>query len=89
MAKTIQKLVIVISSLDTQEVIERWQFDVVCDKTSDDDSKAKEKPLSQIQNEIKDVIRQIVATVTFLPLIESTCKQIIVLLLNNGIPWQL
>ena len=85
MAKTIQKLVIVISSLDTQEVIERWQFDVVCDKTSDDDGKPKEKPLSQIQNEIKDVIRQIVAPVTFLPLIESSCKLIIVLLLSYRI----
>ncbi|EDV26514.1 Mitotic spindle assembly checkpoint protein MAD2A [Trichoplax sp. H2] len=73
LAKTIQRLVLVITSVDTNEVIERWQFDVVCDKTAKGDSDYKEKPLSQIQNEIKDVIRQIVATVTFLPLIESTC----------------
>jgi len=30
---TVQKLVIVIRSLDNSEVIERWQFNVECDKT--------------------------------------------------------
>ena len=33
---TVQKLVIVIRSLDNSEVIERWQFNVDCEKTSND-----------------------------------------------------
>jgi len=33
---TVQKLVIVIRSLDNSEVIERWQFNVECDKTNTD-----------------------------------------------------
>jgi len=34
--RIVQKLVIVIRSLDSSEVIERWQFDVQCDKSNDD-----------------------------------------------------
>ena len=33
---TVQKLVIVIRSLDNSEVIERWQFNVQCDKENND-----------------------------------------------------
>jgi len=33
---TVQKLVIVIRNLDNSEVIERWQFNVECDKTNID-----------------------------------------------------
>lgn len=31
---TVQKLVIVIKAIDTNEVLERWQFDVKCDKNN-------------------------------------------------------
>ena len=31
--KTVKKLVIVIINIDTHEPLERWQFDVECDKT--------------------------------------------------------
>ena len=30
---TVQKLVVVIKGVDTNEVLERWQFDVQCDKS--------------------------------------------------------
>ena len=33
MNMTVQKLVVVIKDVDTSEVVERWQFDVECDKT--------------------------------------------------------
>lgn len=33
-----------------------------------------EKPLKEIQKEIQNVIRQIVSSVTFLPLIDELCK---------------
>lgn len=33
---TVQKLVLVITCLETNEVLERWQFDIECDKTAKD-----------------------------------------------------
>ena len=34
MAKTIQKLVVVITGVETKETLERWVFDVECEKTT-------------------------------------------------------
>lgn len=31
---TVQKLVLVITCLETSEVLERWQFDIECDKSA-------------------------------------------------------
>lgn len=31
---TVQKLVLVITSLETNDVLERWQFDIECDKSA-------------------------------------------------------
>ncbi|KAI2662272.1 Mitotic spindle assembly checkpoint protein MAD2A [Labeo rohita] len=70
---TVQKLVVVITCLETNEVLERWQFDIQCDKTAKESSAPREKSLKAIQEEIRSVIRQITATVTFLPLLETAC----------------
>ncbi|KAK2192395.1 hypothetical protein NP493_30g02012 [Ridgeia piscesae] len=70
---TVQKLVIVIKCADTNEVLERWQFNVECDKTVTEDSAPGEKSEDDIKKEISAVIRQITASVTFLPLLESAC----------------
>ncbi|XP_045211403.1 mitotic spindle assembly checkpoint protein MAD2A-like [Mercenaria mercenaria] len=71
---TVNKLVVVIKSLNTNEVLERWQFDVECDKTALTDSKPREKSEKEVNGEIRAVIRQITASVTFLPLIEEPCS---------------
>jgi mitotic spindle assembly checkpoint protein MAD2 len=60
--KTIQKLVIVIKSIETQEVLERWQFDVDCDKELLNKYKSdSEIPTSKsddvVKKEIRDVMR--------------------------------
>ncbi|KAK3546118.1 hypothetical protein QTP70_023535 [Hemibagrus guttatus] len=70
---TVQKLVVVITCLETNEVLERWQFDIECDKTAKESSAPREKSMKAIQEEIRSVIRQITATVTFLPLLETAC----------------
>ncbi|XP_012716923.1 mitotic spindle assembly checkpoint protein MAD2A [Fundulus heteroclitus] len=70
---TVQKLVLVITCLETNEVLERWQFDIECDKSAKESSAPREKSLKTIQDEIRSVIRQITATVTFLPLLETPC----------------
>eukprot|EP00116_Pleurobrachia_bachei_P015072 sb/3475334/ len=70
---TVQKLVLVMQDLETRENIERWSFDINCDKSirnSPDFTKPAE--LKSIQKGIQDVIRQIVSSVTFLPVLESS-----------------
>ncbi|XP_009996878.1 PREDICTED: mitotic spindle assembly checkpoint protein MAD2A [Chaetura pelagica] len=69
----VQRLVVVISSTENNEVLERWQFDIECDKTAKDETAPREKSQKAIQDEIRSVIRQITATVTFLPLLETAC----------------
>lgn len=73
---TIQKLVLVVRSIDTNEVVERWQFEVKCEKSSEDGSiPAKGKKTEEdVKNEIRSVIRQITASVSFLPLLETPCS---------------
>ncbi|XP_072315044.1 mitotic spindle assembly checkpoint protein MAD2A [Eucyclogobius newberryi] len=70
---TVQRLVLVITCLETNEVLERWQFDIECDKSAKESSVPREKSLKTIQDEIRSVIRQVTATVTFLPLLETPC----------------
>ncbi|XP_061566203.1 mitotic spindle assembly checkpoint protein MAD2A-like [Cololabis saira] len=70
---TVQKLVLVITCLETNEVLERWQFDIECDKSAKESSAPREKSIKTIQDEIRSVIRQITATVTFLPLLDTPC----------------
>ncbi|XP_069486774.1 mitotic spindle assembly checkpoint protein MAD2A isoform X2 [Ambystoma mexicanum] len=69
----VKKLVVVISDVENKETLERWQFDIECDKTAKDESAPREKTQKAIQEEIRSVIRQITATVTFLPLLETAC----------------
>ncbi|XP_041118801.1 mitotic spindle assembly checkpoint protein MAD2A [Polyodon spathula] len=71
---TVQKLVVVITCIETNEVLERWQFDIECDKSAKDSANCpKDKSIKAIQEEIRGVIRQITASVTFLPLLETPC----------------
>jgi mitotic spindle assembly checkpoint protein MAD2 len=68
----ISKLVVVVTSKDTGEIVERWQFDVsVLDRASTGSSESKSS--EEIQKEIQAIIRQITASVTFLPLMEDQC----------------
>ncbi|XP_070544787.1 mitotic spindle assembly checkpoint protein MAD2A-like [Ptychodera flava] len=69
--KTVQRLVLVVNDIDTNEVLERWQFDVECDKSVTQDSKPRKVVEEDINKGIKAVIRQITASVTFLPLLEG------------------
>ncbi|KAL0481059.1 mitotic spindle assembly checkpoint protein MAD2 [Acrasis kona] len=73
MQKLIQKLVVVVASVGTGEVLERWVFDIEVDKDVGADSGAKEKDVKVIHNEIQAIIRQITASVTYLPLLEEPC----------------
>ncbi|EKX50777.1 hypothetical protein GUITHDRAFT_151073 [Guillardia theta CCMP2712] len=73
-AGNVQKLVLVITSLETQQVLERWNFDIETEKDAvEQPEKEFEKSERDIMNEIQAIIRQITASVTFLPLLQDAC----------------
>merc|ERR1719210_226874 len=75
MQSQVRKLVLVVSSQLTGQTLERWTFDV---QVSEAATVALAVPRSQAdvvreQREIQAIIRQITASVTFLPLLEEPC----------------
>jgi len=74
MAGVVQKLVIVITGAENSAVLERWVFDVETDQVVVKGQVAsREKSEKEITSEIQAIIRQITASVTFLPLLNDAC----------------
>ncbi|KAF1758936.1 hypothetical protein GCK72_015396 [Caenorhabditis remanei] len=70
--KQLKRLVMVISEVKTKAVVERWQFDIHTEDVDEDGENAhRTKDQKTIQKEIGDVLRQITASVSFLPLLEE------------------
>lgn len=76
----IQKLIVAITSKESGEVVERWQFDIhISGKDGDasngggDTNGDSKKTDEQIQQEIQAIMRQITASVSFLPVLEDEC----------------
>lgn len=63
-------MVVVISNIESGKGLEKWQFDIECNKTAKDERAPREKSQKAIQNEIRSVIKQITPTITFLQLLE-------------------
>ena len=56
------------------QVLERWNFDIETDKESvHNPEKEFDKSEKDIMSEIQAIIRQITASVTFLPLLQDAC----------------
>ncbi|VDK76940.1 unnamed protein product [Litomosoides sigmodontis] len=74
--KQLRKLVVAISDLQTKTPVERWQFDIETEEITGQDGEnlTKEKHERKIRQEMAEVMRQITASVTFLPLLESPCS---------------
>lgn len=70
----VKKLVLVIASIETEEVLERWVFNIDTDQEILETNGRAEKDPNEIQKEIQAIIRQITASVTFLPLLEVSCS---------------
>ena len=65
----------VLNSVETKETLERWEFKI--ENEVDSEGKVVEgavKDEKKIKGEIRDVIRQITASVTFLPLLDCLCS---------------
>ncbi|ORX41952.1 mitotic spindle assembly checkpoint protein MAD2 [Piromyces finnis] len=71
-SQSIKRLVLVILSKETREVMERWQFDIQIQKNVENDSISK-KSESEIQSEIQAILRQLTASISFLPILEEQC----------------
>ncbi|KAI8463983.1 MAG: DNA-binding protein [Monoraphidium minutum] len=69
----LQRLVLVVTSAYSGDVLERWTFEVQTDAAALSGGPAPDKPEKEIQSEIQAIIRQITASITFLPLLEDPC----------------
>jgi len=75
----LQGISLVLISTISNEILEKWDFEiqtVPCDGDTTVTGRKREygkKELAEIQKGIRNVMRQITATVTFLPLLEARC----------------
>ena len=76
----VQRLVVVVTGADSGETLERWQFNVTVEgegagenQDPNNDNSKGGKSTKEIHNEIQAIIRQITASVTFLPLLNEPC----------------
>jgi len=80
MEGSVQKLVLIIKGNETGDTLERWVFD--CESTgprpeptaTGEETKWPQKSQKEITQEIQAIIRQITASVTFLPLLNEPCS---------------
>lgn len=73
---TVQRLVVVVQGVESKETLERWQFNVNVEnggENSAPNTSGKHKSMKDIHGEIQAIIRQITASVTFLPLLQESC----------------
>lgn len=80
----VQRLVVVVAGADSGETLERWQFNVTLEGEAGGGGENSNpnksiaapkttKSVKEIHNEIQAIIRQITASVTFLPLLNEPC----------------
>ncbi len=70
----IKKLVLGLCDVNSKEPLECWEFRIIPEETPTGEIKQQgTKPLKDIQQEIRNVLRQITACVTFLPLLDCVC----------------
>ena len=70
----LQKAVLVILGASSGEVLERWSFDVCLTCNGNQTGGGGGVEDGTMMKEIQAIIRQITASVTFLPLLEETCS---------------
>jgi mitotic spindle assembly checkpoint protein MAD2 len=84
---SINRLVLAIKSIETDETLERWQFEIHTDEAAaaggkpstlvgrtESGGKKKEKTEKEVQGEIREIMKQITSTTTFLPILQEECK---------------
>lgn len=82
MQRKVHRIVLVIIKVDTKETIERWEFTIDTNQEVSEDQKV-EVDLKQVQADIRNIIRQITASVTYLPLLDDKVSFDILLYTNK------
>ncbi|AQK44365.1 Mitotic spindle checkpoint protein MAD2 [Zea mays] len=72
-AGKLQRIVLVIMSKATSEVLERWNFNIVTDAEVVEKGAIKEKSDKEIMREIQAIMRQIASCITYLPCLDEPC----------------
>mmetsp|Transcript_18476 Transcript_18476/g.17787 ORF Transcript_18476/g.17787 Transcript_18476/m.17787 type:complete len:206 (+) Transcript_18476:128-745(+) len=70
---SVQKLVLVVKGVDSGDTLERWVFNCETTKTDNKTDTKSTKSEKDIMQEIQAIMRQITASVTFLPLLNEPC----------------
>jgi mitotic spindle assembly checkpoint protein MAD2 len=69
----LQRIVLVIMSKASSEVLERWNFNVVTDDEVVQKGVSREKSDKEIMREIQAIMRQIASSITYLPCFDEPC----------------
>ncbi|KAI4304923.1 hypothetical protein MLD38_040380 [Melastoma candidum] len=72
-AGKLQRVVLVIMSKATSEVLERWNFCIETDAEVIEKGISREKSDKEIMREIQAIMRQIASSITYLPCLDETC----------------
>ncbi|PIA51372.1 hypothetical protein AQUCO_01100296v1 [Aquilegia coerulea] len=72
-AGKLQRIVLVIMSKSTGEVLERWNFSIETDKEAVEKGVSREKSDKEIMREIQAIMRQIASSITYLPCLDEQC----------------
>ena len=71
----VQRLVVVVTGVETNETLERWTFAVnACD--TENAAPSQSADVKAVTKQIQAIIRQITASVTFLPLLDEACADL-------------
>ncbi|KAI0561085.1 Mitotic spindle checkpoint protein Mad2 [Gracilaria domingensis] len=73
-SSSLRRVVVVIASAATKKVLERWAFDVNVADGAQQPSSTGSKKHATIMAEIQAIIRQISASVAFLPILDEACS---------------
>ncbi|KAI4336622.1 hypothetical protein L6164_015124 [Bauhinia variegata] len=71
-AGKLQRVVLVIMSKATNEVLERWNFSIETDSEVVEKGISREKSDKEIMREIQAIMRQIASSITYLPCLDET-----------------
>jgi mitotic spindle assembly checkpoint protein MAD2 len=81
--KNLRKMVVALYDVKTKEVLERWVFDIQEDKISDGNGNSLQDE-KRVRSGMSDVLRQITASVAFLPQMEAECSFDVLIGLKRG-----
>ncbi|PKA55503.1 Mitotic spindle checkpoint protein MAD2 [Apostasia shenzhenica] len=72
-AGKLQRIVLIIMSRATSEVLERWNFNIETDSEVVEKGVIREKSDKEIMREIQAIMRQIASSITYLPCLDEPC----------------